>query len=561
VPPTPLVLIVRDGWGLREEREGNAVKLARTTVHDRLHQEFPVSRLQAAGTAVGLREGIQGSSEVGHLNMGAGRIVEQEIVRVDKLIGSSNFFENAHLRAALSHCDGNGSRLHLMGLVQDQGVHATEEHLWALLEFCAHHGFRRVFVHFFADGRDTPPQSALTYLGRLEKKFAELSLGQVATVIGRYYAMDRDRQWDRTKRAWDALVHGLGLRAASAREAIETAYGRRLSESLSIDPATTPLDVETDEFIQPTVITGPDGVPLGTIRPDDAVIHFNYRQDRAIQLTRAFVSPVFDEPGFARGPRLPVFYLGLTRYYDDFTQFIVPPMDMRHILGEVLADHGLWQLRLSESQKFRHVTSFFNSKRLRPFPREDRIQVKSLPIREDEAPEMRAPAVTTIAETAIVEGVVAARALAARTADVTMDLDESHTADEDARYAVVIMNYANPDMVGHTGNLPAAIKAVETVDACIGRVIAAARAAGGGVIVTSDHGNVEQMIDPLTKAPQTAHTSSEVDLILVSPHVGGGRLRPRGILADVAPTMLDLLGVPVPAEMTASSLLAGRPFQ
>jgi 2,3-bisphosphoglycerate-independent phosphoglycerate mutase len=556
VPHTPLVLIVRDGWGLREEREGNAVKLASTPVHDRLLREYPTSRLQAAGLSVGVREGIQGSSEVGHLNMGAGRIVEQEILRVDKLIAASDFYANPHLRGALSHCESQGSRLHLMGLVQDQGVHATEEHLWALLDFCAHHRFRRVFVHFFADGRDTPPQSALTYLARLEKKFAELGLGQVASIIGRYYAMDRDRQWDRTRRAWDALVHGIGLRAPSAREAIEAAYGRRLSESLRIEPGTVTLDVETDEFIQPTVITGTGELPVGLIRPEDAVIHFNYRQDRAIQLTRAFVDPVLDEPGFPRGPRLPVHYLGLTRYYDDFTRFIVPPMNMTRILGEILADRGLWQLRLSESQKFRHVTSFFNSKRLRPFSREDRIQVKSLAVREDEAPEMRAAAVTAFAETAITDGVQAARALAARTADVAVELDDSHPPTGADRYAVIIMNYANPDMVGHTGNLPAAIEAVQTVDTCIGRVIAAAHAAGGSVIVTSDHGNVEQMIDPLTKAPQTAHTSSDVDLILACPQLRHTRLRPRGILADVAPTMLDLLGLPVPPEMTASSLLA-----
>jgi 2,3-bisphosphoglycerate-independent phosphoglycerate mutase len=555
VPHTPLVLIVRDGWGLREEREGNAVKLARTSVHDWLLREFPATRLQAAGLAVGVRPGIQGSSEVGHLNMGAGRIVEQEIVRVDKLIAGGDFYANPHLRGALAHCERHGSRLHLIGLVQDQGVHATEEHLWALLEFCAHHAFRRVFVHFIADGRDTPPQSALTYLSRLEKKFVELGRGQVATVIGRYYAMDRDRQWDRTKRAWDALVHGIGLRAASAREAIEAAYGRQLSASLRVEPGTIPLDVETDEFIQPTIITGPDGGAVGTILPEDAVIHFNYRQDRAIQLTRAFVDPVLDEPGFARGPRLPVFYLGLTRYYDDFTQFIVPPMDMNRILGEILAERGLWQLRLSESQKFRHVTSFFNSKRLKPFPREDRIQVKSLAIREDEAPDMRATEVTSFAETALTDGVKSARARAARTADATVELDESHTPNDGARYAVVIMNYANPDMVGHTGNLPAAIKAVETVDTCIGRVIKAAHAAGGCVIVTSDHGNVEQMVDPVTKAPQTAHTSSDVDLILACPDLRGTRLRTQGILADVAPTVLDLLGLPVPPEMTASSLL------
>lgn len=550
----PLVLIVRDGWGIRDETEGNAVKLARTPVTDRLLATFPRSRLQAAGLAVGAREGIPGSSEVGHLNMGAGRIVEQEILRVDRLIASPDFYANPQLEAALRHCRAHESRLHLMGLVQDQGVHATEDHLEALLDFCAHHRFDRVFVHFFADGRDSPPQSALTYLERLQKKCGELGLGRVASVIGRFYAMDRDRRWERTRRAYDALVHGAGRRAPSAREAIEGAYRRRLSESLPVADDSTVKDVETDEFIQPTLVTGADGAPLALIRAGDAVIHFNYRQDRAIQLTKAFVEERLEEDGFHRGPRVPLFYLGLTRYYDEFADFIVPPMNMTRLLGEVLADAGLRQLRLAESTKFRHVTSFFNGKRLAPYPGEDRVQVRSLKVREDEAPEMRAPAVTAFAEAAILEGVRATRALAARTADVTVELDPREPPPGD-RYGVVVMNYANPDMVGHTGSLPAAIKAVEVVDECVGRVAAAAHRAGGCAIVTSDHGNVEQMIDPVTREPQTAHTAYDVDCILACPDLVGARLRPAGVLADVAPTMLDLLGLPIPPEMTATSLL------
>src|SRR6266508_2085085 len=445
---TPLVLIIRDGWGIREEPDGNAVKAARTPTLDTLLASYPNCRLAAAGTAVGLRDGIQGSSEVGHLNFGAGRIVEQEILRVDKLIASAGFHSNPQLNAALDHCRTHDSRLHLMGLVQDQGVHATDEHLHALLEFCAHHRFDRVFVHFFADGRDTPPQSALRYLDRLEKKFGEFGLGQVATVTGRYYAMDRDRQWDRTRRAWEAMVHGVGLRAPSAREAIEAAYGRKLSDSVAVDPGTVPVDVETDEFIQPTVIVEGRGEPVGLIRPQDAVIHFNYRQDRAIQLTHAFVDERLDEGGWNRGPRVPVFYLGLTRYYDEFDRYVIPPMNMANILGEIVSGRGLWQLRLSESQKFRHVTSFFNSKRTAPFPREDWIQVKSVTVREDEAPEMRARAATDFAETALRSPIRAVRELAARTADVTVKLQEPGP-EGDERYAVVVMNYANTDMVGH----------------------------------------------------------------------------------------------------------------
>ncbi len=553
-PHTPLVLIVRDGWGIREETEGNAVKLARTPVVDGLLATYPRSRLRAAGTAVGAREGIPGSSEVGHLNMGAGRIVDQEIVRVDTLIASPDFSSNPSLLAALAHCRAHASRLHLMGLVQDQGVHAIEDHLYALLDFCARHRFDRVFVHFFSDGRDTPPQSALTYLDRLEKKLGEIGLGRVASVIGRYYAMDRDRRWDRTRRAYDALVHGLGLRSPSAREAIESAYRRRLSDSLPVGADSTVKDVESDEFILPTLVTSGDGDPVATIRAGDAVIHFNYRQDRAIQLTRAFLEERLEEEGFPRGPRLPVFYLGLTRYYDEFEHFIVPPMNMTRLLGEVLADAGLWQLRLAESTKYRHVTSFFNGKRVAPFPREDRIQVRSLQAREDEAPEMRAAAVTAFAEAAISEGIRATRALAERTPDIAVELDRDVPGTGD-RYDVIVMNYANPDMVGHTGSLPAAIRAVEIVDDCLGRVIAAAHGAGGCVLVTSDHGNVEQMIDPITKAPQTAHTSYDVDFILACPDLRTTRLRATGVLADVAPTMLDLLGLPTPPEMTARSLL------
>jgi 2,3-bisphosphoglycerate-independent phosphoglycerate mutase len=553
--PIPLILIVRDGWGVREATEGNAVKLARTPVMDRLLATFPGTRLKAAGTAVGVRDGNMGSSEVGHLNMGAGRIVQQEIVRVDALMQSPDFYDTPRLVGALRHCAATGGDLHLMGLLQDQGVHAIEDHLHGLLDFCAHHAFERVWIHVFADGRDTAPQSVRTYLDRLQVKLAEYGRGRVASIMGRYYAMDRDRRWERTKRAYEALVHGVGRRARSAAEAVEAAYARRLSESVPIAGTTGLPDIETDEFIQPTLITGGGTLPLATIRPGDAVIHFNYRQDRAIQLTRAFVDERFSEVGFARGPRLPVLYLGLTRYYDEFADYIVPPMNMANLLGEVLAARGLWQLRLSESQKFRHVTSFFNGKRLAPYPQEDRIQVRSLGVREDEAPAMRADAVTTFAEHAVTKPIAVLRDLARAAADVTVEFVDPAPAEPDRRYDVIVMNYANPDMVGHTGSLPAAIVAVEVVDACIGRVVDAAHAVGGCVLVTSDHGNVEQMIDPRTGTPQTAHTANDVDFVLACRARVGQVLRPTGILADVAPTILDLLGIPIPPEMTASSLL------
>jgi len=442
-----------------------------------------------------------------------------------------------------------------MGLVQDQGVHAVEDHLYAFIEFAASQGVKDVCVHFFADGRDTLPRSALVYLERLEKKFAEYGVGRVASVMGRYYAMDRGENWERTKQAYDAMLQGVGRTAQSAREAIELAYERADAQTAA-DKIEGDDPPETDEFIQPTLIVGDDGKPAGLIEPGDAVIHTNYRQDRAIQLARAFVEEGFDK--FDRGPVPDVTYMGLTRYYDDFPYALVPPMDMSNLLSEVLGRHGLWQLRISEYQKFRHCTSFFNGKRIEPFPMEDRVQVDSISIPENEQPEMSAYPVTELVLAAVEQGIAALRQAAESRDDTAVEFD-APAADAAERlrdtYDVIVLNYANCDMVGHTGVIEAAVKAVETVDTCVGRVVEAVLKRDGIALITADHGNVEQMLDPETGGIQTAHTTNDVEFLLVSNDAARHTLRERGILADIAVTILDLLGIEPPQEMTAQSLI------
>jgi len=555
--PRPIVLIVRDGWGIGRDYPGNAVALANPPVLHGLLASYPHTVLGAAGRDVGLRPGYQGSSEVGHLNMGAGRIVEQEIVRADKLIESGELFRHPALLAATGWCKERGGALHLMGLLQDQGVHATEEHLYALLELAKRERVPRVFVHVFSDGRDTPPRSALVYLERLERRIAQLGVGRVASVMGRYYAMDRALNWDRIQRAYDALVHGKGRTARSARAAIEEAYARadRTLAARAAGTAGEDALVESDEFVEPTLIAGADGRPVATIHAGDAVIHFNFRQDRAIQLTRAFIEEPFT--AFDRGPRLDVCYRGLTRYYDEFPYAVLPPMNMNALLGEVVSGAGLRQLRIAEYQKYRHVTSFFNGKRVQAYPGEDRILVPSVTVTEDRCPEMKAYPVTDLVVTAIRDGITAVRRAAEAMDGVQLEVEPSRPlADERGRdtYDLIVLNYANCDMVGHTGVLPASVRAVEVTDECIGRVIEAARAAGGAVIVTSDHGNVEQMIDPETGGVQTAHTTNDVEFVYVRDDDRGRRLRARGVLADVGPTVLQCLGLGVPPEMTAATL-------
>jgi 2,3-bisphosphoglycerate-independent phosphoglycerate mutase len=544
----PLLLIIRDGWGISARQQGNAVAAAKKPNYDRFMKERPHSIIKTSGEAVGLVEGSQGSSEVGHLNLGAGRIVEQEVIRINKMIRSGAFFTDPVLMRGVENCKKHESAIHFMGLVQDEGVHAMDMHLYALLELAKRHGLCKVFVHFFSDGRDTPPQSALTFLERLERKVDEIGCGSIATVMGRYWSMDRDNNFERTRKAYDCLRQGKGLTASSARAAIEQAYARAEKQKAAKEAI-----VENDEFILPTAIAGKDGKPFAGIGVRDTVIHFNYRQDRAIQLTRAFKEPGRCGAPFAGVTPFDVCYLGLTRYYDEFTDNVLPPMNMDNLFGEWLGGKGINELRIAETQKFKHVTSFFNGKAEAPFKLEERILVDSPKVTEDKQPEMSAFPVTELALTAIEKGIAAAREKAKGMAGVTLTVGEGIPA-ADEPYDVIIINYANCDMVGHTGVFAAAVRAVETVDDCMGRVTTAALARGGTVLITSDHGNAEMMANPDTGAVVTSHTIFDVELIFVSDSVRIRGLK-NGILADIAPTMLQILELPQPAEMTGQSLL------
>lgn len=547
----PLVLLIRDGWGIGPDYGGNAVKVADTPNMDRLLAEHPHCILEASGQAVGVRAGSQGSSEVGHLNMGAGRIVKQEIIRVDTMISTGELFKSPRLLEAIKQCKSNGSKFHLMGLVQDQGVHATQGHLFAILKFLAQQDVDRVFIHFFSDGRDTPPQSALTYFGMLQEKIAEYGIGQIASIQGRYWSMDRGENWDRTEKAYRAMLYGEGLTAKSAQEAIESAYQRAEKQIEDGEDI-----IETDEFIRPTLIVTDDGKPVGLIEPGDVVLHFNYRQDRALQLTKAFVEQGFT--GFERGPVPDVFFMGLTCYYDEFPYALVPPMNMTGLLGEVLSKHGLRQLRIAEFQKYRHVTSFFNGKRLVPYEGEDRIKVDSITIPENQKPEMSAHEVTDLVLVAIEDGVSSVRKKAQMDDKATLEFKEFTSVDADSlhdTYDVIILNYANGDMVGHTGVFEATVKAIEVVDTCVGKVVEAVLARNGMIMITADHGNAEEMTDIDSGTVQTAHTTNPVEFVLVSRDPSKYKMIDQGKLADISPTILEFLGIQIPIEMTAKSLI------
>lgn len=542
----PVVLLIRDGWGIGKDEPGNAVLAANTPIADQLLATAPHATLEAAGEAVGLRAGVMGSSEVGHLNMGAGRIVTQEMARVDSALKDGSLFQKARFRALVDHCLETGAAFHLMGLVQDQGVHAEQAHLHAILRHLASKGLKRLFIHFFSDGRDTPPRSARTFLERLEALLAELGVGAVASVMGRYYGMDRATNWDRTELAFRALVLGEGRHAHAAREAIDAAYARA---DAGEKPGEHPL--ESDEFIGPTLIVDEQGQPLGLVQEGDAVLHFNYRQDRTIQLTRAFVEPGFD--AFDVSARPAVVYAGLTKYYDEFEFNVLDPLSMEGLLGEVLSELGISQLRISEFQKFRHVTSFFNGKRIEPYPLEDRVMVPSITIPEDQKPEMSAYETTTLAEAAILGGRTALKKAAAEMEELTCSFCEDDSQGEGS-YPFIAINLANCDMVGHTGVFDAAVRAVESVDECTGRILAAVERANGSILITADHGNAEEMLDASGNV-QTAHSLNDVDAFLLRFDGQPVKLRSHGILSDVAPTMLELLGIKIPEQMTAQSLL------
>lgn len=511
-----IVLIIRDGWGINPNPEHNAVANANTPNVDSLLKKYPNTALKASGVSVGLPQGYQGSSEVGHLNMGAGRIVKQELTRINDSIEDGSFFKNSNFQAVINNSKANNSSLHIMGLVQDEGVHAHQDHLFAIMKYAKEQNIKQLYIHFFSDGRDTPPRSALESLRILNMKIKEYQIGRIGTLMGRYYPMDRGENWDLTTQAYDALTKAEGIRVDSAETAIKRAY----------DNDKTPDGSKMfDEYIPPSVIDDFSGIKDG-----DSVIHFNYRQDRTIQLTKAFVE---EEYQGERWKKLSIVYCGLTRYYDTFHHNILEPIDetkeMRNLFGEIISRNGLRQLRISETQKFRHVTSFFNGKLIDPFENEERIEIKSVydPATFREHPEMNA---SDIAD-AIIKEI------------------------KSKRFAVIILNFANCDMVGHTGNYEAAIRAVEIVDKCVGRVVNATLAQEGIALLTADHGNAEEMIDYKTGLPKTSHTTNPVEFIYVAKDHKQITLKPKGILSSIAPTILHLLGIHQPTDMTAENLI------
>jgi 2,3-bisphosphoglycerate-independent phosphoglycerate mutase len=509
-----VALLILDGWGLREPANDNAVTLARTPVWDSIwaQGDHLRARLKTDGPSVGLPEGQMGNSEVGHLNLGAGRVVKQSLLRISQAIESGEFFANPAFADLMRSVAESGATLHLMGLIGPGGVHAVDSHLLALCEMANHHGVPRVRVHAFLDGRDTPPQSARDYLTELVGRSGSGDDCKLATVMGRYWAMDRDRRWERTEQAYRAIVYGEGIHVTDPIASVEAAYNSS----------------ESDEFIKPRVVIDSAGEPVGRVRDGDGVIFFNFRADRVRQITRALMDDQFDH--FDRGPERPrVRLVTMTEYDRDFPLTVAfPPQDMSNILADVLADHGMTSFRTAETEKYPHVTYFFNGGVEEPRPGEDRKMVPSPRVATyDLQPEMSAPQVANVLIGALAE----------------------------RRYDLLVCNFANPDMVGHTGVLEAAIRAVETVDEQLGRVLAVCRETETTAIVTADHGNCEQMWDPATNGPHTAHTMNRVGIVLVEPNgsAPGTRLED-GALCDVAPTILGLLGVPQPADMTGRDL-------
>ena len=506
----PTVLMILDGYGLNDRVEGNAIKQANTPVMDKLMAEYPYVKGLASGMAVGLPEGQMGNSEVGHLNMGAGRIVYQELTRITKEIQDGDFFKNEALLHAVKNAKENGSALHLFGLLSDGGVHSHITHLFGLLELSKQEGLEKVYVHCFLDGRDTPPQSGKGYVQELTDKLAELGVGKIATVMGRYYAMDRDNRWDRVERAYNAITKGLGVSAESGVAAVQNSYNNG----------------KNDEFVEPAVVME-NGKPVATVQDGDSVIFFNFRPDRAREITRAFCCDDFD--GFAREKRIQTTYVCFTDYDETIPNKEVAfhKVAITNTFGEFLAAHGLKQARIAETEKYAHVTFFFNGGVEEPNEGEDRILVKSPKVATyDLKPEMSAPEVCEKLVGAI----------------------------KSQKYDVIIINFANPDMVGHTGVQKAAIQAIEVVDGCVGKAVDAIKEVNGQLFICADHGNAEQLIDYETGAPFTAHTTNPVPFILVNADPSY-TLREGGCLADIAPTLIELMGMEQPKEMTGKSLL------
>ena len=507
----PVVLMILDGYGLNQKTEGNAVALAKTPVMDKLMKECPFVKGKASGMAVGLPEGQMGNSEVGHLNMGAGRIVYQELTRITKEIQDGTFFENPALLSAVNNCKENESALHLFGLLSDGGVHSHNTHLYGLLELAKRNGLEKVYVHCFLDGRDTPPASGKEFAESLENEMNKIGVGKIASVMGRYYAMDRDNNWDRVQLAYDAMTKGEGLTSDSGVNAIQESYDRN----------------ETDEFVKPTLVTE-NGKAVATVKDGDSVIFFNFRPDRAREITRAFCDDDFK--GFERGARKQITFVCFSDYDPTIPNKEVAfhKVAVTNTFGEWLAANNLKQARIAETEKYAHVTFFFNGGVEEPNEGEDRVLVNSPKdvATYDLKPQMSAP-------------------------EACEKLCQAIRSD---KYDVIIINFANPDMVGHTGVLEAAIKAVETVDECVGKAVEAIKEVDGAMFICADHGNAEQLIDSETGEPFTAHTTNEVPFILVN-YDEAYTLREGGCLADIVPTMIQIMEMEQPAEMTGKSLL------
>jgi 2,3-bisphosphoglycerate-independent phosphoglycerate mutase len=513
--PKPIVLTVLDGWGYRPETQGNAIALARKPNYDRLMKEFPSTLIETSGPSVGLPNGQMGNSEVGHMNIGAGRVVQMDITRIDELIATGAFFRQPLLLEAMQR--GREHQLHLMGLVSDGGVHSQLQHLFALLRMAKEQKVARVFIHCFMDGRDTPPNSGIDFILQLEQKLREYGVGQIATVSGRYYAMDRDNRWERVEEAYRAIAHGDSrVKMTDPAAAVRASYEKGV----------------TDEFIVPVVIvteaeSGKPSAPRGVIRDDDAVIFYNYRADRTREMTRALAEPGFPEIADPDRPKN-LFYVGMTQYDKSWSwlRYVLPPEKLENLLAGVFASFGLKNLRVAESEKYAHVTYFFNGGVEKPYPGEDRVLVPSPKVPTyDLKPEMSASGIADAVVKAIEKG----------------DFD------------AIIMNFANADMVGHSGKLEPTIKACEYVDESLGRIFQALRPRGGAWLITADHGNAETMIDPVTGGPHTYHTTNPVPLILATDD-GQMQLQPGGSLRDISPTLLGVLGLQEPHEMTGRDL-------
>ena len=506
-----MMLMILDGFGINENEQGNAVKLAKTPNIDKLMKTCPTTTIYTSGLKVGLPDGQMGNSEVGHTNIGAGRIVYQELTKITKSIEDGDFFSIPEFNKAIENCKKYNSKLHIMGLLSDGGVHSHIRHLYGLLELAKRKDFENVYVHCFMDGRDTPPASGEGYIAKLEEKMKEKGIGKIAMISGRFYAMDRDKRWQRIQKAYDAMVKGEGIKATSAIQAVESSYQKEIF----------------DEFIEPTVICNGD-TPVAKIEPHDSVIFFNFRPDRAREITRTLVDNNFNE--FDTRKDLDLCFVCMTPYDETLenVEIAFKKEPLKNTFGEYISKHGLTQLRIAETEKYAHVTFFFNGGEEKQYPGEDRILVPSPKVETyDMKPEMSAVEVT----------------------DKVVDAINSK------KYNCIILNYANPDMVGHTGNLDAAIKAVETIDTCVGRVLEAVNRQNGVLMITADHGNCEQMIDYKTGEPHTAHTTNPVPLILVG--MDNTKLK-EGKLADLAPTMLEIMGLDKPEEMTGESIIVEK---